>query len=802
MQRFFALIALFILSIPVGISIAGCGGTNPSDFCLKNGFGYGEKVTDLDHINLGPSSTGISLAYGQTGQVNQPTGFNCNGGTVSVAHYVYGTTNLNLADINPSTGAVCAGTWNRHSASGIPDFTICTPPTGPGVAQVTASASAVTSNPVSIYIHPPITAITIPTQQACVSQNQVLSNPQTGAQQPLTVGTNVFGPDGALIPSQYVGTVTYTPVNATIVNINNTTNGTTTTGSSTGTTTTSTVNGLATALQPGSTVINASISGVTSAAGYFFTCPPTSINLSLNGSTGIPTPVTVTASSPQNLTSTIIDNTGATISGLALDYESTEPKQIAVSSAGTVTPSFPTTTTVTAICQPGTCNPAPINIIGQLGTGLPITSNKVVVNTPGRSSTKLWLASSQSSYFTPIDLTSTGTPTPIKLPYIPNSMVLDNNGANLYFGSYHELMVFNAATNTLAKEDTNVPGVVLAVSPDSSTAVINDQVNQIIYLYNESKATFTSVGGLATRAEFSPDGKNLYIIGPNMLYIYNTATGWHYTANTNGGANVCTNSQLNNNNNPATYDPFCSPDVTVTIPSVGPFISGANTTANGFCPNTTATPISDFYPLAATITAATDHLTATNDGDHILGATASPAQITDVSVNVPTGVCPAAGLKYQQGTGTNPGDYTVNTTALSNISPSEITEVVSSPASTIAFVTYNSTSASGLLPSYTPSTTFGANGTLGSVQLATTPNYAGPQAPISGAFSPDDSTFFVGTTGDNLLHLIDVPSLTDTQTIDPKLPSCVVSQSGGTSVCTSNTYVPVQFIVVQPRTTT
>ena len=142
MQRFFALIALFVLSIPVGISIAGCAGSNPNDFCIKNGFGYGEKVTDLDHITLGPASTGISLSYGQTGQVNQPTGFNCNGGTVSVAHYVYGTTNLNVADINPSTGSVCAGTWNRHSASGIPDFTICTAPTAPGIAQVTASASA------------------------------------------------------------------------------------------------------------------------------------------------------------------------------------------------------------------------------------------------------------------------------------------------------------------------------------------------------------------------------------------------------------------------------------------------------------------------------------------------------------------------------------------------------------------------------------------------------------------------------------------------------------------------------------
>jgi trimeric autotransporter adhesin len=775
MQRFFALIALFVLSIPVGISIAGCAGTNPNDYCIKNGHGYGEKVTDLDHINLGPASTGISLSYGQTGQVNQPTGFNCNGGSVSVPHYIFGSTNLNVADINPTTGSICAGTWNRHSASGIPDFTICTPPAEPGVAQITASANAVTSNPVSIYIHPAITAITIGSQTSCVSQNQVLSNPD-GSQKPLTATTQVFGPDGVTIPSQYIGTVTYTPVNATIVTINNTTD----------TTSTNPVNGLATAHMPGSTVINATLSGTTSAAGYFYTCPPASIGLTLNGSTGMPTPVTVSAGSPQNLLANITDTTGASISGLSLDYTSTQPKQIAVSSSGTVTAAFPTTTTVSAICQAGTCNPAPVNVIGQLGTGLPVTSNTVFVNTPGRSSTKLWLASSQSYYFTPLDLTATGTPTPIKLPYIPNSMLIDQNGTNLYFGSYHELMIYSATTNTLSKENPNVPGVVLAVSPDSSTVVINDQVNQIIYLYNQSRSSFTSVGGLATRAQFSPDGKNLYIVGPSNLYVYNVATGWSTYPNTNGGTNVCTASQLNNNTDPTKFDPFCSPDVTVAIPSIGPFLTGSNTTANGFCPNTTVNP-PVYNPLAATIAAASDHLTATNDGNHILGATASPAQIADISVKIPTGACPSSnqGLKLQQGSGSNAGDYSINTTALTNITPSEITEVVGSPDATMSFITYTATSASGLLPAYKPSTTYGAAGTLTNVQLST-----GAQAPISGVFSPDDSTFFVGTSGDNLLHIIDIPTLTDKQTIDPKL----VNPSG--------TPVPVQFIAVQPRSTT
>jgi hypothetical protein len=347
----------------------------------------------------------------------------------------------------------------------------------------------------------------------------------------------------------------------------------------------------------------------------------------------------------------------------------------------------------------------------------------------------------------------------------------------------------------LSKEDPNVQGVVLAVSPDSSTVVINDQVNQIIYLYSGSKGSFTSKGGLATRAQWSPDGKNLYIIGPSNLYIYNTSTGWSTYPNSNGGTNVCTASQLNNNNGAAPYDPFCSPDVTVAIPSIGPFVTGSNTTANGFCPVTPVDPANpNYYPLAATIAAATDHVTTTNDGNHILGATASPAQIADISVKIPTGSCPASnqGIKLQQGT-----DYAVNTTALTNVTPSEITGFVSSPDATMSFVTYTAAGASGLLPAYKPSTAFGTAGTLTNVQLSN-----GAQAPISGAFSPDDSTFFVGTTGDNLLHLVDIPSLMDKQTINPRLPSCVLNPASGTPACDPSTNVPVQFIAVQPRSTT
>ena len=111
MQRYFALIALFVFSLPVGLSIAGCT-TNVGAYC--NGLGYGPKTNAVASIALGPATTGISLSWGQIGQVTQPTAANCKGTATSVSNYSYGTSNLLLADISP-TGSVCGGTWKTDS---------------------------------------------------------------------------------------------------------------------------------------------------------------------------------------------------------------------------------------------------------------------------------------------------------------------------------------------------------------------------------------------------------------------------------------------------------------------------------------------------------------------------------------------------------------------------------------------------------------------------------------------------------------------------------------------------------------
>jgi hypothetical protein len=63
-------------------------------------------------------------------------------------------------------------------------------------------------------------------------------------------------------------------------------------------------------------------------------------------------------------------------------------------------------------------------------------------------------------------------------------------------------------------------------------------------------------------------------------------------------------------------------------------------------------------------------------------------------------------------------------------------------------------------------------------------------APISGIFSPDETIFFVGTSGDNLLHFINPVTLTDTQTVNPNL------------VDSTGKPVPIQLLAVKPRSTT
>ena len=116
--------------------------------------------------------------------------------------------------------------------------------------------------------------------------------------------------------------------------------------------------GFATANQPGSSTVTATISNSTTAsnAGFFSTCPPASIVLTAVGQTG--NPINVGLNNPQPLFATVFDGNidathpnGHQITGISLEYNSTTPQTIAASS-GTVLPSFPGSANITALCHP------------------------------------------------------------------------------------------------------------------------------------------------------------------------------------------------------------------------------------------------------------------------------------------------------------------------------------------------------------------------------------------------------------------------------------------------------------------
>jgi hypothetical protein len=785
MQRFLTFVVLLLLTVPVGLSLQGCANKN-ANYC--NGSGYGYVKSQPVSISLQPQLTGLSVAFSQTAQLQAPTAENCNGGSASVSTYTYGTTDRTIADVSP-TGAVCGGTWNYHTPA-VAAYTTCLPTNKTGVAYLTASADGFTSNQVAVYSHPNITSLQLVGPTNSAGEPMCLSQGLTSQLDAIAYTTNSAGQQVLLCsPStndcvNVIGHITYAATSAGVVTIDQ--------------------NGVATAQAPGSTLVTGTIAQTSSNAGYFYTCPPAKIALSV-ASTGA-TNASITLNTPFSLTATVTDTNGNVINGLPLSYVSTNPGSIAVTSTGAVTASFPSNSAITAICQPTACNPAPINIMGNLGTGVPVISNFVQIASPGQTSNYIWTSSPGSPYFVPIDV-STGTiGNPVKLPYSPNSMVLDPTGTTLYFGSYHELMTYTAATNSLASEVTSVPGIVLAASPTNSQVVINDQLRGVLYLYTPASGTYTSFAGIGQKAAFTADGQTVYIVGDGVLYIHNSFTGWSVEtlpanqATTGTGICPATNTTSPIPQDPTTYPPnttanpnntynmFCSPDLAVTIPAAAVFLSGATTSAYGECPETTVKPVVN-YPEATTVAALSDHMASTTDGRHIIGASANPAVLTDLSITVPIDACPSNANGQTTGITFDPAPV-VNQTSLAAYGISNVNQVIAATNSLEAFVTYGTTATTppaggALLPVYKPSTTAGTLGTLSSVTLA-----GGAIAPVAGIFSPDNTIFFAGTTGDNQLHFINTTTLQDTKQLNPKLTDI------------NGNPLPPVFLAVKPRPTT
>ncbi|HTW60964.1 MAG TPA: hypothetical protein VMD55_04095 [Terracidiphilus sp.] len=865
MRRFLTLVSLLCLAVPAGVSISGCARNPAAKYCAVTS-GYGILNTAVYSITLQPQIAGISLAYGQTAQAQSPQAFTCTGATatVSAKSYQWGSSNYQLVDISP-TGNICAGTWNRNTGGGIADYTYCNYPNPLpsteglpySVAHIYASADSVTSNPVAVYVHAPVTSISLVGPSQCLSQGQSAQLDAEAYYDNNGTQTLLCAPGSASVPDceSSIGTLNFTVGTTSVASINST-------------------NNEITAEQPGTTAITASIAGSGSSAGYFSTCPPASISVSLaNGSTS----GSIAQGAAQNLTTTVIDTNGNPITGLSLSYQSTNPIDITTGTSAAITTSFPGAASLNAICQPNLCNPAPINEIGLNGTGLPISSNPVNVTVPGTASEFAWFSSpGLSQYFVPIELLSGTLGSNVRLPYVPNSMIMDRSGVDLFFGSPRELMIYSTSTTSLTKQDTTAPGVVLAASPSAAQLLINDQARQLFYLYNVSGGSATTFGGMGVAAAWTANAQTLYIYDnaqfntpascladPNVqpitghtdtLYVYNVNTGWTVEPLPPspplppGALPACATA-------PNTAPPLApntalalmTQTPAITVPGVGAYLAGSATAAHTWCPTGTVgnSASIQFYPRdpkAADVSEPADVLGATLDGKHILAATESGGGIAlaDIGVSVPATSCPetttgtgASQVQTLAALSTNPslnGMMTLSGGA--GVAISAVNQVVTGETPTtaaadavqgIAFFTYTSSSTSGgaLLPYYLPAA--GGAGTAGAVTLTDCPSseanppsscFSSILAPLAGAFSPDDSMFFVSTAGDDKIHYISIPPAinstsapADVQQVSPNLPACLPVASGGVDAGCINpnpsaTIVPATAIAVKPRSVT
>jgi len=773
MRRLVTLFVLFLSTIPFGVSISGCNrGTAAPEFC--NGGDTGPTTTQAATITLQPIVYGISLNYGEIGQLQRPTATDCRGGNVPVETFTYGSSDMTIADVQPTTGRLCAGTWNRNSGGGIADFTYCTPTNKSGIAYVDAAFNGATSNPLPIFVHPVVTSIVLggpssncstdPTTACCP-----LATAGAVTAPPYLANTCISqGSTAQLVARVYAGSgANQTNISCVAGHLQLSAQG------ATSLTAISPVlsidpNGVATANQPGSVLISANISGAASSAGFFSTCPPASITLTTPGTTS--NPAVVNQNNPQPLSANVVDTNGVALTGLALEYVSTTPTTIPAGTNGVIVPPFAGAASITAVCQPPTCNPSSYNQIGLFGNGLPVTSNSVNISAPGTNSTVLYMASTQSQNVVQIDFTTSVVGSPYLLPYVPNSMVISDDGSTIYMGSSTALMVLNAInTLSISRTDSTSPGTVLAVSPNNSTLVISDPVRQIISLESSSGGIVSTYGGVATHAEFSPDSQTVYITAGNQLLVYSVNTGWTSIS-------------------PATTAGTPVTDVAITVPAVGAYFAGQTTTARSYCPISTPTTATNesnvFYPPADSSPAATDRIAATNDGLHILGVTASTANPTfsDLNVEIPAGngngvpvsiACPR--------TGTLSFSNTVYHTTLTPVTATSITGVLPTSDSSVAFVTY--TGSGGVLPAYAP--TASGLGHTTYIKLS-----GSATAPIAGVISADNTTMYAATSGDNLVHVINRNTLTDSSTLAPNL----TTPTGAS--------VPVNLMVQKPRKTT
>ncbi len=447
------------------------------------------------------------------GSTLQFTGTPTANGRAITAPLNYSSSNAAVLTIS-SGGLACGGSWDSLTSPAV-----CTP--GPsGVATVTASASGISSPPVTVYVHQHIDSITIvpinPPTTSCTGGSPGATVGLSQAQS-VTYEAKAFSLGQDVTAT--VGPLSFTQVNASIVKLDQTN------------LTLLSNQAIATAGNPGMTQISASAAGVTSSFVNFETCPVQSITLEVNGATG--NIFNVTKGTSKTITPTVLDTLGVTLTGVQLTWSASEPAAVAVSSSGVVTTSLVGGGDVIASCTPPSCNmgitpPQPIYANAAMTFTVAATSNNTGQTTTAFvSTTGCGTNFGCTANVVPITVPGNVVGNNVVLPNSPNSFVFNRQGNRAYLGSQNGLMVLDpTASPPTVTTFSTVTGKVLTVSPNNDLIIVSDTISNPNQVFIFSQSTTGNVVRLpitgATAASFSPDNLKAYIAAGDHLYVYST----------------------------------------------------------------------------------------------------------------------------------------------------------------------------------------------------------------------------------------------------------------------------------------
>ncbi len=273
-----------------------------------------------------------------------------------------------------------------------------------------------------------------------------------------------------------------------------------------------TTHGVFTAQNPGSTTVFGNVSGVNSVAVPYLTCPVASIMVHDANSSN--TSFTLTSGGTQPLTADVFDTKGQYIKpSITWGSSAIASVKVAKGSTGdnpaTLTAVAPGTAYITASCSNPDCNK---------NVGAQYSLNVATATVSGGTTTTVYAASSNSLSLVPISTSTNTAGTPITLPFLPTSMVVDPTGTTVYLSSASSgLMAVN--TSTGAVTTYSVFGTIEGISADANYLLVSYPANNSLYYFNASTlaTAFTQSGETTNSNAFTPDSKLSEWLNGNQL---------------------------------------------------------------------------------------------------------------------------------------------------------------------------------------------------------------------------------------------------------------------------------------------